>query len=77
MNTVSTKLLAYAMDFWSNGQLKALFLEHEGYFGAVGAFLELLKMTEDSWDTEETPTFNPEAAVRFQESHIPWYGKAI
>lgn len=23
------KLLAYAMDFWSKGQLKALFLEHE------------------------------------------------
>jgi len=43
----------------------------QGYFGAVGAFLELLKMTEDSWDTEETPTFKPEAAVRFQESHIP------
>ncbi|KAI2654312.1 Pantothenate kinase 1 [Labeo rohita] len=43
INTVSTKLLAYAMDFWSKGQLKALFLEHEGYFGAVGAFLELLK----------------------------------
>ncbi|XP_064780305.1 pantothenate kinase 1 isoform X1 [Oncorhynchus masou masou] len=47
INTVSTKLLAYAMDFWSKGQLKALFLEHEGYFGAVGAFLELLKMTDD------------------------------
>ncbi|XP_051968859.1 pantothenate kinase 3-like [Xyrauchen texanus] len=47
INTVSTKLLAYAMDFWSDGQLKALFLEHEGYFGAVGAFLELLKMTEE------------------------------
>ncbi|XDV44682.1 hypothetical protein PO909_012924 [Leuciscus waleckii] len=29
INTVSTKLLAYAMDFWSNSQLKALFLEHE------------------------------------------------
>ena len=23
------KQLAYAMDFWSNGALKALFLEHE------------------------------------------------
>lgn len=42
----------------------------QGYFGAVGAFLELLKMTEDSWDTEENPTCKPEAAVRFQESHI-------
>ncbi|XP_020310094.1 pantothenate kinase 1a isoform X5 [Oncorhynchus nerka] len=47
INTVSTKLLAYAMDFWSKGQLKALFLEHEGYFGAVGALLELLKSSEE------------------------------
>ncbi|KAJ4948516.1 hypothetical protein JOQ06_020049 [Pogonophryne albipinna] len=47
INTVSTKLLAYAMDFWSKGQLRALFLEHEGYFGAVGALLELHKTTED------------------------------
>ncbi|XP_076016406.1 pantothenate kinase 1a isoform X1 [Genypterus blacodes] len=47
INTVSTKLLAYAMDFWSKGQLRALFLEHEGYFGAVGALMELLKTTEE------------------------------
>ncbi|KAG7271610.1 hypothetical protein CRUP_009268 [Coryphaenoides rupestris] len=47
INTVSTKLLSYAMDYWSNGQLRALFLEHEGYFGAVGAFLELLKTSDD------------------------------
>lgn len=66
------------MDFWSKGQLRALFLEHEvsveeestqalqhhsrvqdftkcvlvcvqGYFGAVGALMELLKTTEDPW----------------------------
>uniref|UniRef100_A0A8C7YZA9 pantothenate kinase n=1 Tax=Oryzias sinensis TaxID=183150 RepID=A0A8C7YZA9_9TELE len=48
INTVSTKLLAYAMDFWSKGQLRALFLEHEGYFGAVGALMELLQTTDDS-----------------------------
>ncbi|KAM4599929.1 pantothenate kinase 1a isoform 1-T1 [Fundulus diaphanus] len=47
INTLSTKLLAYAMDFWSKGQLRALFLEHEGYFGAVGALMELLKTSED------------------------------
>ncbi|KAJ7324166.1 hypothetical protein JRQ81_017186 [Phrynocephalus forsythii] len=47
INTVAMKVLAYAMDYWSKGQLKALFLEHEGYFGAVGALLELLKMTDD------------------------------
>ncbi|XP_061156587.1 pantothenate kinase 2, mitochondrial [Syngnathus typhle] len=45
VNTLSMKLLAYAMDYWSKGQLKALFLRHEGYFGAVGALLELLHLT--------------------------------
>nr|XP_039262881.1 pantothenate kinase 3-like [Styela clava] len=39
VNPISMKLLAYAMDYWSGGSLKALFLEHEGYFGAVGALL--------------------------------------
>ncbi|MBN3306014.1 pantothenate kinase 3 [Amia ocellicauda] len=45
INTLSMKLLAYAMDYWSKGQLKALFLKHEGYFGAVGALLELLNQS--------------------------------
>lgn len=43
VNTISMKLLAYAMEFWSKGTLRALFLEHEGYFGAVGCLMELLK----------------------------------
>lgn len=43
VNTVSMRLLAYAMEYWSKGALKALFLEHEGYFGAVGCLLELMK----------------------------------
>ncbi|KAK9448716.1 fumble-domain-containing protein [Limtongia smithiae] len=34
MNTLS-----YAIKFWSNGGKKAYFLRHEGYLGAVGAFL--------------------------------------
>lgn len=34
------KLLAYAMDYWSRGTLKALFLEHEGYFGALGCLIQ-------------------------------------
>ena len=29
VNTISMKLLAYAMEYWSNGAMKALFLEHE------------------------------------------------
>ncbi|KAK9240877.1 type II pantothenate kinase [Lipomyces kononenkoae] len=35
MNTLS-----YAIKFWSNGDKKAYFLRHEGYLGAVGAFLK-------------------------------------
>jgi len=33
------RLLAYAMEYWSDGAMKAFFLEHEGYFGAVGALI--------------------------------------
>lgn len=29
INEISMKLLAYAMEYWSEGQLKALFLRHE------------------------------------------------
>ncbi|KAI5279105.1 Pantothenate kinase, partial [Ascosphaera acerosa] len=35
MNTLS-----YAINFWSNGDKSAYFLRHEGYLGAVGAFLK-------------------------------------
>ena len=28
-NTIAMKLLSYAMDYWSKGTLKALFLKHE------------------------------------------------
>ena len=35
MNTLS-----YAIKFWSKGEKRAYFLRHEGYLGAVGAFLK-------------------------------------
>jgi hypothetical protein len=35
MNTLS-----YAIKFWSRGAKQAYFLRHEGYLGAVGAFLK-------------------------------------
>jgi type II pantothenate kinase len=35
MNTLS-----YAIKFWSHGEKQAYFLRHEGYLGAVGAFLK-------------------------------------
>ncbi len=38
-NVLSMKRLAFAIHYWSGGTMEALFLEHEGYFGALGAFL--------------------------------------
>jgi pantothenate kinase len=32
--------LSYAINFWSKGEVKAMFLKHEGYLGSLGAFLE-------------------------------------
>ena len=39
-NSISCRRLAFAIDFWSKGKMEALFLEHEGYFGALGTFLQ-------------------------------------
>lgn len=38
-NKISQRRLSFAIDYWSKGEMEALFLEHEGYFGALGAFL--------------------------------------
>lgn len=39
-NAISCRRLSFAIDFWSERKMEALFLEHEGYFGALGTFLE-------------------------------------
>lgn len=39
LNMISQRRLSYAIDYWSKGEMEALFLEHEGYFGSLGAFL--------------------------------------
>ena len=38
-NPISCRRLAFAIDFWSAGNMEALFLVHEGYLGALGTFL--------------------------------------
>ncbi|KAL1995710.1 hypothetical protein VTN49DRAFT_1897 [Thermomyces lanuginosus] len=55
MNTLS-----YAIKFWSKGEKQAYFLRHEGYLGAVGAFL---KRQPQNWGRrnsfEESTTARP------------------
>lgn len=65
------KLLAYAMDYWSHGQLKALFLEHEGYFGAMGCLLQFNGELSDSGEliddsTTSTPSPAPTTSSDFK-----------
>lgn len=52
------KLLAYAMDYWSKGTLKALFLEHEGYFGAIGCLLQFNGELHNETDSTTTAIHN-------------------
>lgn len=41
-NKLALRLLAVAVDFWSKGQMKAVFMQHEGHAGAVGALLSAM-----------------------------------
>ena len=49
-NEMSMQMLAYAMEYWSQGQIKALFLRHEGYFGALGCLLSRLNSSSQGPD---------------------------
>jgi len=46
VNQIAARHLAFAMDFWSKGTKKAIFLRHEGYFGAVGCLDKLVDATQ-------------------------------
>lgn len=41
-NAMAMRTLDYAIRFWSKGTMEGLFLRHEGYCGALGAFLSTL-----------------------------------
>ena len=45
-NTIAMRTLAYAITFWSKGTMEGLFLRHEGYCGALGAFLTTLEQEQ-------------------------------
>uniref|UniRef100_H3G686 Pantothenate kinase n=2 Tax=Phytophthora TaxID=4783 RepID=H3G686_PHYRM len=39
-NELACRQLAYAISFWSKGEMQAQFFHHEGFFGALGTFLQ-------------------------------------
>ena len=57
MNTLS-----YAIRFWSKGEKQAFFLRHEGYLGAVGAFL---KRQPRNWGRRNS--FEEQATFRLRQ----------
>ena len=44
-NRISSRTLAYAINFWSKGAMEARFCKHEGYLGALGAFVRHAEVT--------------------------------
>jgi len=69
-NIISQRRLSYAINYWSKGKMEALFLEHEGYFGALGAFLvsQNVPNVEEGfkdWKNEDDQV-NPERSERRQ-----------
>lgn len=64
-NEVSCQRLSYAIDYWSGSRCEARFLEHEGYFGALGAFLMSAK------DPASGTTPSPASASSSSSSAAP------
>lgn len=62
---ITMNTLSYAINFWSNGDMKALFLRHEGHLGATGAFLKhsVIRRARHSFSFSENnfiPQVNPD-----------------
>ena len=38
--------MTYSINYWSKGEIQALFLRHEGYLCAIGAFLAGMEQTD-------------------------------
>ncbi|KAL7070290.1 hypothetical protein ACQ4LE_010217 [Meloidogyne hapla] len=62
VNPIAARLLAHAMNFWSKGTKKALFLIHEGYFGAVGCLDKLVDVTNTRRMEKDSKSTTPSQA---------------
>lgn len=51
------RTMTFAVNFWSQGEIQAQFLRHEGYTSAVGAFLKGVEMFSDSHPEEADPSY--------------------
>ena len=42
------EIISYAIKFWSQGEMSALFLRHEGFLGAMGAFMQVKSVLQSA-----------------------------
>ncbi|KAL0073476.1 pantothenate kinase [Phycomyces blakesleeanus] len=62
-HSITMNTLSYAIDFWSKGKMKALFLRHEGHLGATGAFLKHRPIHNARHSISFSENFRPDPAV--------------
>ncbi|KAL3945665.1 MAG: hypothetical protein SGBAC_000233 [Bacillariaceae sp.] len=79
-NMISQRRLSYAINYWSKGKMEALFLEHEGYFGALGAFLvsqnvpNVEEGLRESWNNEDLKRKSDKSERRQTMRHLQTFG---
>ncbi|GAQ88623.1 pantothenate kinase 2 [Klebsormidium nitens] len=56
---ITMDIIAFAINFWSKGAMRAMFLRHEGFLGALGAFL--------SYNDEAGPLLQGSTSSQFVE----------
>ena len=54
-NQIALRALCSMIHIWSKGEIQALFMEHEGYFGAIGTFLNSCGLGSESSLGEASP----------------------
>jgi len=52
-NTIAMRTLAYAVSFWTKGSRKAVFFQHDGFLGAIGA-LSFDTQVEENFQKRES-----------------------
>ncbi|SAM00676.1 hypothetical protein [Absidia glauca] len=67
---ITMNTLSYAIQFWSKGTMKALFLRHEGHLGAIGAFLKYHPMRKARHSFSYSENFKPEVIMRDNSSDV-------
>ncbi|VAI84074.1 unnamed protein product [Triticum turgidum subsp. durum] len=55
--------ISYALDFWSESQMQASFLQHEGYLGALGALMSYGDPRDENLNLEESQEENSHEAA--------------